>query len=65
MRIVHDRERCQLHGQCVIAAPDIFSFDDDGELVVLAEPDELLHEQAEDAEGVCPERAIRVEAGVA
>jgi len=61
VRIVHDRAACQLHGQCTIAAPEIFGFGDDGELVVDPEPDESLRADAEAAEDVCPERAIRVE----
>ncbi len=60
MRIVHDRERCQLHGQCTIAAPDIFRFDDGGELEVDPSPDETLRADAESAMDVCPERAITV-----
>lgn len=61
MRVVHDSDRCRLHGQCVIAAPDVFSFGDEGELVVVEEPDEALREDVEAAEGVCPEQAIRLE----
>lgn len=61
MRIVHDGDLCQLHGQCTIAAPEIFRFDDDGELVFDPAPAESLRADAEAAEDVCPERALRVE----
>jgi ferredoxin len=60
MRIVHDRERCALHGQCTIAAPEIFRFDDANELVFEETPDESLRAEAQDAMDVCPERAIAV-----
>jgi ferredoxin len=33
MKIHVDPELCDLHGQCVFAAPEIFAFDDAGELV--------------------------------
>jgi ferredoxin len=60
VRILHDRDRCQLHGQCTIAAPEIFRFDDDGELEFDPAPDEALRADAESAMDVCPERAITV-----
>ncbi len=59
MRVHVDRDRCGEHGQCVIAAPEIFSFDDDGRLLYLAEPDEGLRPLAEDAADVCPNRSDR------
>ncbi len=62
MKVVHDPTLCQLHGQCTIVAPDVFSFGDDDELVVDAEPDESLRADVEAAVDVCPERALRVEA---
>lgn len=58
MKITVDMEICLLHGQCVIAAPEIFSFDDDGGLVWVAEPDEGLRDDAEAAADACPEQAI-------
>mgnify|MGYP000483430109 CR=1 FL=1 len=61
MRVVHDPERCQLHGQCTIAAPELFRFAADGRLEFEPEPDELWRLDAEGAADVCPERAIRIE----
>jgi ferredoxin len=58
MRVEVDRDACRLHGQCTIAAPEVFSFDASGELVYVAEPDEALRGVAEDAMDACPEQAI-------
>lgn len=60
MRIVHDPERCGLHGQCVIAAPEVFRFDEHDRLVFEAQPAEALRTDAEAAADVCPEGAITV-----
>ena len=38
MRVFVDQERCEGHGQCVAAAPELFGFDDDGVTVVLQDP---------------------------
>lgn len=62
MKIVLDRTRCKLHGQCRGAAPELFDFGPDGSLVVLDEnPPEELREAAQDAVDVCPEQAISIE----
>jgi len=61
MKICVDMKKCQMHGQCVIAAPDIFSFNASGDLEWVESPDESLRRQAEDAADVCPEQAITIE----
>ncbi|SEP13610.1 Ferredoxin [Salinihabitans flavidus] len=61
MKIKVDLDACLQHGQCVIAAPEIFSFDDDGNLQWKAAPDEALRDDAEAAADACPEQAIIVE----
>ena len=58
MKICVDLEKCKLHGQCIIAAPDLFSFDKDGKLVWLERPAESQRRAAEEAADVCPEQAI-------
>ena len=59
MKIVHDPKACASHGQCVSAAPELFAFDDNGNLkVLIEEPPEDLWEAAEDAADVCPVQAI-------
>ncbi|NCQ23556.1 MAG: ferredoxin [Rhodobacteraceae bacterium CG17_big_fil_post_rev_8_21_14_2_50_63_15] len=58
MRIEVDRDACLLHGQCVIAAPELFSFGTAGDLVWIAEPGEGLRAEAEAAADACPEQAI-------
>ncbi|MEV0114524.1 ferredoxin [Streptomyces sp. NPDC050844] len=61
LRITVDMKVCQDHGQCVFAAPDVFTLDDDGRLAYVATPDDSLRADAEDAADVCPLQAIRVE----
>ncbi len=58
MKVHVDMSICLLHGQCVIAAPEIFSFDDAGGLVWVAEIDEVQAGDAEAASDACPEQAI-------
>ncbi|WP_340558559.1 ferredoxin [Streptomyces sp. GSL17-111] len=59
MRITVDLDRCESHGQCVFAAPEIFAFDDD-RIVHDAAPPESLRERAETAAALCPLRAVTV-----
>lgn len=64
MRILVDRDRCEGHGQCVAAAPDVFDLDEDG-IAVLRTPDALsadLAEAAAAAAEVCPVAALALEA---
>ena len=60
MRIEVDFHACADHGQCAIAAPDIFRIDDEGHLVFDAAPDDALRADAEDAADACPEQAITI-----
>ncbi|MYR40730.1 ferredoxin [Streptomyces sp. SID5910] len=60
MRITVDMNLCESHGQCVFAAPEIFSFDDDDHLVYESAPGDALLDRAEKAAAVCPVRAITV-----
>ncbi len=61
MKVVVDMNKCQDHGQCVFAAPDVFSMDGDGHLVFVADPDDTLRDDVEEAADVCPLQAIRIE----
>ncbi|MGI5404276.1 ferredoxin [Streptomyces sp. CA-135486] len=60
MQITVDMNLCESHGQCVFAAPEIFSFDDDEYLVYDAAPSHASRDRVEKAAAVCPVRAITV-----
>lgn len=62
MEVVVDYDRCEGHGRCVLAAPEIFRLrdDDDRAEVLLPHPDESLRPKAERAARVCPRQAITV-----
>ncbi|MGI5134513.1 MULTISPECIES: ferredoxin [unclassified Streptomyces] len=62
MKVVVDMNKCQDHGQCVFAAPDVFQLDENGRLAYVSDPDDALREEVEEAADVCPLQAIRIEA---
>ncbi len=58
MKISVDRDLCQDHGQCAIAAPAVFEINDEGTLVYDPNPDDALRAEVEEAADVCPVQAI-------
>ena len=62
VRISVDYTLCEGHGQCLMAAPELFDLPDDAEQVVVldANPPESLRERAVRAASMCPVLAIRV-----
>lgn len=62
MKITVDRNRCVGAGNCVLAAGELFEQDETNGRVVLlqSEPAEETAEMAEEAELMCPSRAITV-----
>ena len=61
MKVHVDMSICLLHGQCVIAAPQVFSFDEGGGLVWVTDVDDGLRADVEAASDACPEQAIELE----
>lgn len=61
MIIELDRPRCEGHGLCEEAAPDLMHLDDDGELVVdVPEVEGADVTRAQAAVRVCPVAALRL-----
>jgi ferredoxin len=63
MKVIVDELRCDAHGLCVDACPEVFALDDDDDLVrvLVAAPDESLRPSLERAASLCPKAAIRIE----
>ena len=62
MKVIVDFDACDNHGSCVEAAPEVFSLNDDGTLVLLKEMiDKDLHSKVENASVACPTGAISIE----
>ena len=60
VRIEWDAAKCRQHGQCEIAAPELFRLDVDGTLHIAGEvPDDLV-DDAWAAADACPEQAITI-----
>jgi ferredoxin len=63
MKVIVDTNRCELHGECVMAAPDVFEIKDDQDSVTVLndQPGEQLRSAVEEAAMMCPVTAIRIE----
>ncbi|MGW0950120.1 ferredoxin [Streptomyces sp. NPDC002623] len=69
MRVEVDLRKCQDHGQCVYAAPDLFALDEHGRLalrahrvdVYVAKVDDARADELQEAADVCPLQAITVD----
>ncbi|MGC5031173.1 ferredoxin [Micromonospora sp. DT229] len=64
MRITVDRDRCEGHGVCESAAPELFLIDDEGDLVFHFEDREIPEEQrapGTNAVLTCPVAALKLE----
>jgi len=63
MKVILDELRCDAHGACTEACPDVFELDvhDDVVRVLVDEPDESLRADLERAETACPKAAITIE----
>ncbi|MER7796773.1 ferredoxin [Microbacterium sp. NPDC096154] len=61
MRIELDRPRCEAHGLCEEAAPDLMHLDDDDELVLdVTDVEGSDLERARAAVRICPVAALRL-----
>jgi ferredoxin len=60
MNVDVDRAICEIYAQCVFAAPEVFSLDEDDELVYNSSPDEENDDAVRNAALVCPVQAIKL-----
>jgi ferredoxin len=58
MRVTIDFDKCEGHGLCALAAPEVFWIDDDGYTQFVADPPESERDNVTDAAQECPARAI-------
>ena len=63
MKVIRDASRCELHGECVMAAPEVFEIEDDKDVVTVInpQPGEELRSAVERAVINCPTSALTVE----
>lgn len=62
MQVEVDWDRCENHGQCTIAAPEVFTLDDAGKLSFDPMQVAAHLDDVEEAADVCPVQAIRISA---
>jgi ferredoxin len=63
MKVTVDELRCDAHGVCVAACPEVFALDDNDDVVrvLMEEPPESLRESLRHAATICPKAAIKIE----
>lgn len=63
MKVIRNATTCALHGECVMAAPEVFDIRDDDEVVTVldSEPAEELRGRVENAALACPTSSLRIE----
>jgi ferredoxin len=63
MKLLVDLAVCEGHGECVIAAPELFDLDESGAKVIVLndDPDEALRAKVVQAVKLCPVAALRLE----
>jgi ferredoxin len=61
MKVIVDDEKCEYHGQCMIAAPEVFELVGEEDLQYDQNPDEALRPEVEEAVDACPTQAITIE----
>lgn len=63
MHITVDYTLCEGHGQCLLAAPDVFDLPDDAKQVVVLDPNppDSAYEAVVRAAAMCPAQALRVD----
>ena len=63
MKVIVDDLRCDAHGVCVNACPEVFALTDDDDVVrvLIEEPEESLRESLNRAALACPKAAIKIE----
>lgn len=63
MKVILDELRCDAHGVCVTACPEVFALEDDDDIVrvLVDEPDDSLRAKVDKAARACPKAAITVE----
>lgn len=61
MKVKVDLDRCEGHGRCQAAAPEVFRVEDDISIVLIEEPGEDLRPKVERAARLCPRQAVIVE----
>jgi ferredoxin len=61
MKVTVDYDRCEGHGRCQAAAPEVFRLNDNDQAdVLLPHPPEELRPKVERAARLCPRQAITV-----
>lgn len=63
MKVIVDELRCDAHGVCVSACPEVFELDEHEDVirVLIAEPDESLRPALARAASACSKAAIEIE----